>query len=320
MKATVSDEMKKVLIRQHYGLAGDHSAVKLCTWLKKSLHDEGVCYKQKFYGIRSHLCLQNTPVLNWCSHNCPFCWRVGDFDLPDKDLEWEKPSEIIDKMIDAQRKLLTGFKGDGKTNLEKWESAQNPKHAAISLTGEPTLYPYISELVKEFHNRGITTFIVTNGTYPEVLENMNPLPTQLYVTLVAPDEDTYWKATRSRLKDGWQRLLRTVTEVFPKLKTRKVIRLTLVKGLNMHSPEKYADIISKSGTHFVEVKAYMAVGNSTQRLPYDSMPTHDEIRNFSEELAKHLGWKIIDEQEASRVVLLAKEDYDWRKNVNEAPF
>ena len=40
-----------------------HSAVKTCLWLRKSLRGEGNCYKGKFYGIRAHRCVQMTPSL-----------------------------------------------------------------------------------------------------------------------------------------------------------------------------------------------------------------------------------------------------------------
>ncbi len=81
-------------------------------------------------------------------------------------------------------------------NMKKFEEAWNPKHAAISLSGEPMLYPpYMGDLVEEFHRRGgFTTFIVTNGTVPERIEEMlreDKLPTQLYLSLTAPDLETY---------------------------------------------------------------------------------------------------------------------------------
>ena len=43
---------------------------------------------------------------------------------------------------------------------------------AISLTGEPTLYPKLPELIKEIHSRGKTSFLVTNGQHPEVLQKL----------------------------------------------------------------------------------------------------------------------------------------------------
>ncbi|GAH53978.1 unnamed protein product, partial [marine sediment metagenome] len=134
----IPDNVKKILKKQHYEIVGKHSAVQICRWTKKSLIDKGVCYKEQFYGIKSHLCCQMTPAVMWCPNKCMHCWRAieltlgselkGDVDLPKK---------IIDGCIKAQKKLIVGFKGNKKVNMEKWEDAQEPKQFAISLSGEP---------------------------------------------------------------------------------------------------------------------------------------------------------------------------------------
>ena len=310
--AKLSEEQKALFIKQHYGLVGEHSAVKLCGWTKKSLHDEGVCYKEKFYGICCHRCMQCTPVVNWCTQNCEFCWRLGQY-KNEKLTGWENPKEIVEKMIAAQRKLLTGFPG-GKCNVKKWKEAQMPSQVAISLAGEPTIYPKLGELISEFHKRGMTTFLVTNGTLPEKLAKLKPLPTQLYVTVAAPDKETYLKLCKPSIPNGWEKLNKTL-QLLPKLKTRKVIRLTLVHGMNLKEPEKYAKLIKRAKVHFVECKAYMAVGFSRARIGMEGMPSHEEIKEFSKKLAKELGWKVIDEQKESRVCLIAKEDYKWRREL-----
>ena len=49
---------KETLEKQGYRIVGNNSAVKICNWTKTSLRDEGVCYKEQFYGIKSHLCAQ----------------------------------------------------------------------------------------------------------------------------------------------------------------------------------------------------------------------------------------------------------------------
>ncbi len=54
---SIPDRVKEKLEKQQYRIAGSHSAVKTCTWLKHSLKGEGECYKSKFYGIDSHRCL-----------------------------------------------------------------------------------------------------------------------------------------------------------------------------------------------------------------------------------------------------------------------
>ena len=36
-------------------------------------------------------------------------------------------------------------------------------HCALSLVGEPIMYPHINELVSELHRRRISSFLVTNA-------------------------------------------------------------------------------------------------------------------------------------------------------------
>jgi tRNA wybutosine-synthesizing protein 1 len=48
---------------------------------------------------------------------------------------------------------------------------------AISLTGEPTLYRHIDELIRIFHKKGLTTFLVSNGTNPSALARLSEEPT-----------------------------------------------------------------------------------------------------------------------------------------------
>jgi tRNA wybutosine-synthesizing protein 1 len=298
----IPPKLKKELEHQHYKVVGNHSAAKLCFWLRKSMRDSGACYKQKFYGIQSHMCMQMTPWL-LCSNSCSYCWRViektriqvSKIDLPEK---------IIDGCIKGQRELISGFKGFSGVNLKKWKEAQNPNNAAISLVGEPTMYPKLSGLIEEFHSRGFSTFLVTNGQFPEALERLTE-PTNLYISLDAPDKETYKKIDLPSLPDFWERLNKSL-ELMPSFSCRKVIRLTLVKGRNMHSPEKYAKLIEKSGADFVEAKGYVHVGESQKRLPRDTMPAHEEVKAFSEKLSEACGYMYRDEQKESRVVLLAK--------------
>ncbi len=311
----ISEKVKKILKKQHYSLVGKHSAVQICRWTKKSLKDEGVCYKEKFYGVKSHRCCQMSPYIA-CPNQCVHCWRPIELDyglkLEPEIESIDKPKEIIKKSIEAQRKLLSGFKGYEKVNKKKLEEAQNPTQFAISLIGEPTLYPKLAELIWELRKQGKSTFLVTNGLYPErllELKKKKALPTQLYVSLNAPNKGMYERWHRSKLKDAWKRFNSTLA-LFSKLSTRRVIRLTLVRDLNI-SPDYlkgYAKLILKAKPDFIEVKAYMAVGYARKRLEYERMPSHDEIKDFAKKLLKFLGeYKFLDEQVISRVVLLGKD-------------
>jgi wyosine [tRNA(Phe)-imidazoG37] synthetase (radical SAM superfamily) len=41
------------------------------------------------------------------------------------------------------------------------------RHCALSLVGEPIMYPEINALIAELHSRGISSFLVTNAQFPD---------------------------------------------------------------------------------------------------------------------------------------------------------
>jgi tRNA wybutosine-synthesizing protein 1 len=282
-----------------YQIVGNHSAVKTCLWLKKSLKDEGVCYKQKFYGISSHRCLQMTPAL-LCNQNCLYCWRP--LELLKGFKGWDEPEFIVEESIKAQHRLLSGFHGTEGVNKKKLEEAYSPNQVAISLIGEPTLYPMLPELIEEYRKRGFTTFLVTNGTKPEMVEKVNP--TQLYLSLTAFDEESHLLLNRPS-KSNWEKILSSL-DVMRDSKSRTVIRLTLIKGYNMddRAIRNYAKLIERAEPDFIEAKAYMYLGYSRLRLKWGNMPEHSDIVEFSKKLAEESGYEVKKDSEPSRVVLL----------------
>ena len=295
-------DFKTLLKKQGYALAGRHSAVKTCLWLRHAMNGQGFCYKSKFYGVQSHRCLQMTPTL-MCNQRCLFCWRPTEVPVPVPG-EWDSPEKIVEESIACQRKLITGFGGSPNALKGRWLEGNEPNNVAISLSGEPTFYPYLPELIEEYEKRGFTTFLVTNGTVPEMLAKV--FPSQLYMSLDAPDLETYLKVCQPKSPALWEKINESLSLMKQK-NSRTVIRTTLVKGENMFNPEAYAELIKKASPDFVEIKAYMHLGFSRLRLDRSAMPTHEEVLEFSQELAKHLRYEIADESEISRVVLLSKD-------------
>ena len=72
----------------------------------------------------------------------------------------------------------------------------------------------------------------------------------------------------------------------------------------MEHPEEYAKLIKKADPDFVEIKAYMCVGSSRERLTMDNMPLFDEVKSFAQKIGAECGKEIVNESEISRVVLL----------------
>jgi len=324
----IPENVEKVLRRQHYAIVGKHSAVQICRWTKKSLRNEGTCYKEQFYGIKSHLCCQMSPSVMWCPNRCLHCWRAIELTIGNElKGKVDTPKQIVDGCIKAQRELLSGFKINekpkkkqlSKADMKKFRESQEPMQFAISLSGEPMTYEHIGKLIEELRKRGKTSFLVTNGLFPnklEELEKKNQLPTQLYISVNAPNKEIYDKIHRSSKKDAWE-LLNKSLEIMSKLreKTRTVFRMNLILNLNMleEHAEGYAELIKKANPKFVEVKAFMCVGFAKERLEYKKMPYHEDIVAFSKSILKYLPeYKLLDEKKESRVVLLGKNKADMK--------
>ncbi len=305
----------KKLEKQQYRVVGNHSAVKICGWTKNMLRGMGGCYKLKFYGIMSHQCLQMTTSLS-CANRCVFCWR--DYKAPvSKQWKWaiDEPQFILDNSLHAQKKLLEGFAGNPKTIMPAFEQSKTVKHVALSLTGEPIMYPRLNELLDLFNEKGISTFLVTNAQHNKELKTLHPV-TQLYLSVDAPTKELLKKIDNPLFPDFWERFLDSL-DATAKKPQRTCIRITMIKGLNNVLPEEYAKLILRAKADFIEVKAYMHIGASRNRLTREHMPDHEEVVAFAKTIAPFLkDYELLSEHKPSRVVLFAhkrfKQDGVWR--------
>ena len=303
----ITEQKRKDLEKKGYRFAGSHvhAANKICHWTRKSIVDDGVCYKEQFYGIKSHRCLQMSPAIPYCQHKCLFCWRDTEITKTSWDTDdYDDPKTIIEDCIANQKQLLCGYFGNDNSNPQKLEECTKPNNAAMSLAGEPLLYPEINQLIHEFKRQDFTTFLVSNGENPEKIAQLTEEePTQLYLSLDAPNKEIYKKVCLPQVENGWEKLQESI-ELLTTLDTRKVLRITSVKDLNMTRAEEYAKIISNSDIDYVEIKAYMFVGDSRNRLEWENMPKSVDIQEFAGKVAEHSGLDVIDEVEKSRVLLL----------------
>lgn len=325
------EKVRKKLTKQGYALVGETSAVQVCRWNKNSLNNKGVCWKEKFYGIKSHRCCQFSPCVMWCENQCLHCWRPIEMNLGTKLPSVDDPKKIIDGIIEARKDLLMGFKGNKNVSSKKFEEACNPNIFTFSLSGEPTLYPKLGEMIKELRKRDCITFLVTNGLNKDAVEKLekeNSLPTQLTISTNAPNKKLFDIWHRSTKKDAWKEFLEMI-DLMKKLKgkTRRVIRLTLVKkgkekgryknlsNMKDENVEEYVSLIKKAEPDFVHVKGFMSVGYSRDRMGYDKMPWHYEVERFAEKivsLLKKEGYKILGEEKRSCVILIGKNRKDLK--------
>ena len=308
IKPGISQQLKKA----KYGVA-DHSTVELCHWTKKSFKHEGSCYKHKFYGISTHRCMEFSPAGMHCENRCVYCWRPMEF-YDSLKMESEKvsePKEILTKLMEERKKLIMGYYGDSRNDKQRLDESLLPSHYAISLSGEPTMYPKLPELIKYLKSLEATKsiFLVTNGQEPDMIQRLqdeDALPTQLYLSTNAADYDSFLKINRPKYDDSWQRWNRTL-EMLKHLDTRTVLRITLIRDYNDQKEmiPAFSAMLKQANPHFIEIKSYMHIGRSTNRLEHSNMLEMEEVRRFSEEVAKHSEiFSIMDESLVSRIVIL----------------
>ncbi|MFX1427909.1 MAG: radical SAM protein [Promethearchaeota archaeon] len=412
----ITNEFVETFTKTTYRIVGKnrHSSIKPCHWLEQRLltgRDNRNCYKGVF-GIQSHRCLQNTPSLPFCNHQCVFCWRdIEKGSLgSDFNVKPDEPKEIVDEMFRHHQDIIKNhlplrryldnyeimidilyfmlMNGAGSYNVNslmnkihisknKIERAVNllknqnfikikdngftkfnldgdigcciksreelevlinralttpdeimqahseamiPNHAAISLDGEPLLYPKMSGLIKEFKNRSMTTFIVTNGTLPNKMSNLDNLPSQLYVTLPAPTEEIYKKLCRPMVKNGWEKINESLT-LLDSLSCRTLIRLTAIKNLNIDKKfiGNYGKIIEKANPNFFEIKGFTLQAKALaikDRLKSDKplyyfFPEYDILEDFALKFEEMTGFPIIYKNVPSRDFLFA---VNWDKD------
>jgi tRNA wybutosine-synthesizing protein 1 len=309
---SISPLTKSKLQKAKYGVY-NHSAVELCHWTKKSFADEGNCYKHKFYGISTHRCMEMTPTAMNCENRCVYCWRPTEFydtlQMPSHLVD--EPDVIVNNLIKERERLLSGFYGNQKNDKKKLDESLLPTHYAISLSGEPTMYPKLPQLIKYLKSLKATRsiFLVTNGQEPAMLRRLDDedaLPTQLYLSTNATNRKMFHLINRPRHKDAWERWCESL-EFLANARTRTVLRMTMIRGYNeeISNAEDFAQIVSRANPHFVEIKSYMHIGMSVQRLEKNNMLEMSEIRTFVDYLVNKLpSFFIMDESEISRIVVL----------------
>ena len=321
------------LTKQGYTIIGTHSGVKLCRWTKSALRGRGSCYKNSFYGIASHLCMETTPSLS-CSNKCVFCWRHGTNPVS-TTWRWEvdDPQLIFDGAKEGHYKKIKMMRGVPGVRAERFEEAMRIRHCALSLVGEPIFYPRINEFLSMLHAERISSFLVCNAQHPQQLRDLHRV-TQLYVSIDASNKESLRKIDRPLHRDFWERFndcLEILRE--KRFVQRTVFRLTLVKGFNVEDEaEGYADLVAKGLPCFVEVKGVTYCGTTSAAgagLTMQNVPFYEEVVEFVVALnaaleRRGLGYGIAAEHAHSCCVLIASRrfliDDVWNTVIDYAKF
>lgn len=243
-------------------------------------------------------------------------WKIDD------------PVMIVEQAIAKHVAMIKEFKGTPGVLFDRWKDAHTVRHCALSLVGEPIMYPHINRLIQELHKHRISTFLVTNAQFPEAIANLQPV-TQLYVSVDAATKDVLRAVDRPLFADFWERFLASLAALKNKGQ-RTVYRLTLVKGQNCGSAEdiaNYAELIKIGKPDFIEVKGVTWCGVSDgSDLTMASVPWHEEVRAFTQQLAEAAGeeYALAAEHAHSCCVLLAKTRFRvegvWRTHIDYERF
>jgi tRNA wybutosine-synthesizing protein 1 len=321
------------LTKQGYTIIGSHSGVKICRWTKSALRGRGSCYKNSFYGIKSHLCMETTPSLS-CSNKCVFCWRHGTNPVS-TTWRWQvdDPEMIFKGAKEGHYKKIKMMRGVPGVRAERFEEAMRIRHCALSLVGEPIFYPRINEFVGLLHGERISSFLVCNAQHPDQLRSLRRV-TQLYVSIDASNKESLRKIDRPLHRDFWERFQQCLDILREKrFVHRTVFRLTLVKGFNVEDEvEGYADLVQQGLPCFVEIKGVTYCGTSSSAgagLTMQNVPFYEEVVDFVEALdaallRRGLEYGIAAEHAHSCCVLLASKrfliDGRWNTIIDYSEF
>ncbi|CAD7934793.1 unnamed protein product [Amoebophrya sp. A120] len=317
-KKMLSKRQKENLTKEGYKVVGQHSAVKLCRWTKHHLRGRGGCYKHTFYGIASLSCMEATPSLA-CANKCVFCWRHHKNPVA-QQWEWQmdEPELIVENWLNEHAKMIKQLKGVPGVTPERFEQAKQIKHCALSLVGEPIMYPKINKIFELLHKEKISTFMVTNAQFPEQMRNLSPC-TQLYLSIDAPTKDTLKAVDRPLKQDFWQQFLDSIDVLRDFKFSRTVFRLTLVKNKNMDDTLDYAKLIKRGDPDFIEIKGVTYNGDSQgkDKMTMKSVPWHWEVVEFGKSILAlenlEEDYELACEHEHSLIILLAKKTFKDRE-------
>ncbi|KAK4722923.1 hypothetical protein R3W88_013156 [Solanum pinnatisectum] len=196
--------------------------------------------------------MEATPSLA-CANKCVFCWRHHTNPVG-KSWTWkmDDPIEIVNTAIDLHTKMIKQMKGVPGVKAERLSEGLSPRHCALSLVGEPIMYPEINSLVDELHKKQISTSLVTNAQFPDKIKLLKSI-TQLYVSVDAGTKDSLKAIDRPLFGDFWERFLDSLRALKEK-EQRTVYRLTLIKGWNTEDVDAYSCLFSIGKPDFIEIK------------------------------------------------------------------
>ncbi|KAM7398918.1 hypothetical protein PAMP_018222 [Pampus punctatissimus] len=281
----ITPSLREALTKQGYKLIGSHSGVKLCRWTKF------VCCSPFLLSVPTTRHHTNPVGTEWR-------WKM------------DPAEKILQDSLEKHQNMIRQFRGVPGVKPERYKEGLAVKHCALSLVGEPIMYPEINAFVRLLHSHHISSFLVTNAQFPNEIRSLVPV-TQLYVSVDASTKDSLKKIDRPLFKDFWTRFLDSLKALGEK-RQRTVYRLTLVKAWNVEEMQAYSELIALGQPDFIEVKGVTYCGDSSaSSLTMANVPWHQEVVAFVQQLADMLPqYEIACEHEHSNCLLIAHTKID----------
>ena len=226
-----------------------------------------------------------SPDKKRCNFDCIYC-----------ELEPAKPVDIydnppsVDEIFEETKKAVDEFKFDVLT---------------ITSNGEPTLYPYLNELIDKLKTLNKKLLILSNSSTIDNKEIQNALKKLdiVKLSLDSANEKTFKKIDRPSKSINLQNIINGIIEFRKIYKGELIIEILVVKGINDKEEEfkKLNDVLAKIKPDRVDIStidrppAYKVEGVSVERLFKLSeniknqnvfIPTRDKINYKIENLTK----------------------------------
>jgi tRNA wybutosine-synthesizing protein 1 len=242
-----------------------------------------------------------------------------------KEWKWamDPPLQIVTSALAEHAAMIKQMRGVPGVLPGRIEEGMAPRHCALSLVGEPIMYPEINTLIKELHSRRISTFLVTNAQFPDAIRTLEPV-TQLYVSVDAATPETLKAVDRPLFSDFWTRFTDSLSALRSKSQ-RTVYRLTLVAGYNITDAAGYAELVDLGTPDFIEIKGvtFCGAGNGASALTMANVPYHADVVAFANALCAAVAargggqYGLACEHAHSCCTLLARKDKFWKEEAQE---
>ncbi|OGB89867.1 anaerobic ribonucleoside-triphosphate reductase activating protein [candidate division WOR-1 bacterium RIFCSPHIGHO2_01_FULL_53_15] len=213
--------------------------------------------------------ISSVVFLPYCNFKCPFCDNGLLIENPEADLP-EVKLEAVDDFIKRRKDFIDGIVISG---------------------GEPTIHPWLTDLIRHFKEKGMLVKLDTNGASPNQLTNLltSKLIDYIAMDIKAPFNDKYHAAAGQKIDLG---------------KVRESVKLIMNSGLDyefrttvvptiLDEPEIEAMARSIAGAKKYALQQFVPDHTLDERLRMIAPHPKEKILKMAEIAKKHIANTIV---------------------------